>query len=67
MKHTIDELFDTDPALAQWKHNFARADKMRRRRLTWERWRPAVIATVITAAVGFGSILSLPWIIYLLQ
>lgn len=50
MKHTIDELFDTDPALAQWKHNFARADKMRRRRLTWERWRPAVIATVITAA-----------------
>lgn len=50
MKHTIDELFDTDPALAQWKRNFARADKMRRRRLTWERWRPAVIATVITAA-----------------
>ena len=50
MKHTIDELFDTDPALAQWNRNFARADKMRRRRLTWERWRPAVIATVITAA-----------------
>lgn len=50
MKHTIDELFDTDPALAQWKRNFSRADKMRRRRLTWERWRPAVIATVITAA-----------------
>ena len=47
----LDDLFDTDPALAQWKHNFARADKMRRRRLTWERWRPAVIATVITAAV----------------
>lgn len=46
----LDDLFDTDPALAQWKHNFARADKMRRRRLTWERWRPAVIATVITAA-----------------
>lgn len=50
MKHTIDELFDTDPALAQWKHNFARADKMRRRRLAWERWRPAVIALGITAA-----------------
>ena len=50
MKHTIDELFDTDPALAQWNRNFSRADKMRRRRLTWERWRPAVIATVITAA-----------------
>lgn len=29
----LDDLFDTDPALAQWKHNFARADKMRRRRL----------------------------------
>lgn len=25
MKHMIDELFDTDPALAQWKRNFARA------------------------------------------
>lgn len=27
--------------------------------------RPAVL--FLTAAVGFGSILSLPWIIYLLQ
>lgn len=50
MKHTIDELFDTDPALAQWKRNFAKADAMRRRREFFARWRPAVIATVITAA-----------------
>lgn len=46
----LDDLFDTDPALAQWKRNFAKADAMRRRREFFARWRPAIVALAITAA-----------------